>query len=191
MIERYSAIVTDAGGSVHRLEDWGRRQLAYPINKTHKAHYVLMNIECTDTAVAELVNAFKFNDAVIRNLIVRRDDSPTEPSPLARSKEERELDDLADQDGEARQADADSGDKPKDDADIKAAPSSDDAKEATDSEADAAAADEKETNEEQAQESPDAPFAKAQEDESAATDPSDDTKSEPSKSDPSQDSESK
>ena len=90
MIERYRATITAEGGSVHRLEDWGRRQLAYPINKIHKAHYVLMNIECNQAAIDELASAFRFNDAVIRNMIMRRDEAVTEPSPLAKSKDDRE-----------------------------------------------------------------------------------------------------
>lgn len=84
MVERYSAMITTKGGNVHRLEDWGRRQLAYPINKIHKAHYVLMNIECNSESYEELVSAFKFNDAVIRNLIIRRDDAVTDTSLLAK-----------------------------------------------------------------------------------------------------------
>ncbi|MEJ2567079.1 MAG: 30S ribosomal protein S6 [Gammaproteobacteria bacterium] len=90
MIERYRAAITSQGGQIHRLEDWGRRQLAYPIHKIHKAHYVLMNIECNREALDELTSAFRFNDAVIRNLIVHRDDPVTEPSPLAKSKDDRE-----------------------------------------------------------------------------------------------------
>ena len=87
MVERYRSMIESDGGSIHRLEDWGRRQLAYPISKVHKAHYVLMNVECTNGALAGLTSAFKFNDAVIRHLIIRRDSAPTEPSPLAKSKE--------------------------------------------------------------------------------------------------------
>ena len=87
MVERYRSMIESDGGSIHRLEDWGRRQLAYPINKVHKAHYVLMNVECTHDALGGLTSAFKFNDAVIRHLIIRRDSAPTEPSPLAKSKE--------------------------------------------------------------------------------------------------------
>ena len=87
MIERYRSMIESDGGSIHRLEDWGRRQLAYPINKVHKAHYVLMNVECTGGALDGMTSAFKFNDAVIRHLIIRRDEAPTEPSPLAKSKE--------------------------------------------------------------------------------------------------------
>ena len=87
MVERYRSMIESDGGSLHRLEDWGRRQLAYPINKIHKAHYVLMNVECTNGALAGLTSAFKFNDAVIRHLIIRRESAPTEPSPLAKSKE--------------------------------------------------------------------------------------------------------
>ncbi|MCB2262139.1 MAG: 30S ribosomal protein S6 [Candidatus Thiosymbion ectosymbiont of Robbea hypermnestra] len=90
MIERYRENLEKRGGIVHRLEDWGRRQLAYPINKVHKAHYVLMNIECDREALNELEGAFRFNDSVLRNLIIRRDQAVTEPSPLAKSAEERE-----------------------------------------------------------------------------------------------------
>ncbi len=88
MIERYRAIIEAEGGKIHRLEDWGRRQLAYPIKKLIKAHYVLMNIECGQAELDELESAFRFNDAVIRNLILSRDEAVTEPSPLAKSKEE-------------------------------------------------------------------------------------------------------
>ena len=90
MIDRYRANIEKHGGSIHRLEDWGRRQLAYPINKVHKAHYVLMNIECNREALTELESAFRFNDAVLRNLIMHRDDAVTEASPLARTPEDRE-----------------------------------------------------------------------------------------------------
>jgi len=90
MIERYRSTVESRGGAIHRLEDWGRRQLAYPINKVHKAHYVLMNIECDKDALSELESTFRFNDAVIRNLIVKRDEAITESSPLAKSQDERE-----------------------------------------------------------------------------------------------------
>ena len=90
MIERYRGNLEKRGGTIHRLEDWGRRQLAYPINKVHKAHYVLMNVECDQEALDELENAFRFNDAVLRNLIIKRDAAVTEPSPLMKSGEERE-----------------------------------------------------------------------------------------------------
>lgn len=89
MVERYRAIIEKAG-SVHRLEDWGRRQLAYPINKIHKAHYVMFNIECEKDALDELTTAFRFNDAVIRNMVIQKDAAETEPSLLAKSKEEKE-----------------------------------------------------------------------------------------------------
>ena len=89
MVERYRALIEEDGGHIHRLEDWGRRQLAYPINKIHKAHYVLMNIECGSVVLDELQSAFRFNDAVIRNLIIQRDGPETEPSPLIRSRDER------------------------------------------------------------------------------------------------------
>jgi len=92
MIEKYKASVETDGGTVHRLEDWGRRQLAYPINKINKAHYVLMNVECTAKALEELETAFRFNDAVIRNMVMRCKIAITDASPLARSKEEQERD---------------------------------------------------------------------------------------------------
>ena len=85
MIERYRSIMEGSGGKIHRLEDWGRRQLAYPINKVHKAHYVLMNIECNKETLDELVSAFRFNDAVIRHLVLSREEAVTEASPLAKS----------------------------------------------------------------------------------------------------------
>jgi len=88
MLDRYRSIIEADGGKIHRLEDWGRRLLAYPINKVHKAHYVLLNIECDKKALDELNSAFRFNDAVIRNLIIKRDEAITEPSFLAKSKEE-------------------------------------------------------------------------------------------------------
>lgn len=93
MIDRYRSNLEQRGGKVHRLEDWGRRQLAYPIKKIHKAHYVLLNIECDQEAINELESAFRFNDAVLRNLIIKRDAAVTEPSPLAKSAEERESSD--------------------------------------------------------------------------------------------------
>ncbi len=90
MIERYRTIIESDNGTIHRLENWGRRQLAYPINKIHKAHYVLMNIECTANALDELESAFRFNDAVIRNLILSRKEAITEESPMAQAKEKEE-----------------------------------------------------------------------------------------------------
>ena len=88
MVDRYRTLIESGGGVIHRLEDWGRRQLAYPINKVHKAHYVLMNIECSAQILNELTNAFRFNDAVIRNLVIKRDEAITEPSLLAKSTED-------------------------------------------------------------------------------------------------------
>ena len=89
MIERYTGSITAVGGTIHRLEDWGRRQLAYPINKLHKAHYVLMNVEATQEVIDELETNFRYNDAVIRNLIMRTKHAVTEASPMAKAKEER------------------------------------------------------------------------------------------------------
>ena len=90
MLERYRALIEGNNGAIHRLEDWGRRQLAYPINKMHKAHYVLMNIECTTAALEELNSAFRFNDAVIRSMVINRKEAETEPSLLAKRPEERQ-----------------------------------------------------------------------------------------------------
>ncbi len=89
MIERYTGSITEAGGTVHRLEDWGRRQMAYPINKLHKAHYVLMNVEADQAVIDELETAFRFNDAVLRNMIMRTKSAITEPSIMLKAKEER------------------------------------------------------------------------------------------------------
>ncbi len=89
MIERYTGSITEAGGKVHRLEDWGRRQMAYPINKLHKAHYVLMNVEAGQAVIDELETAFRFNDAVLRNMIMRTKSAITEPSIMLKAKEER------------------------------------------------------------------------------------------------------
>ena len=87
MIDRYRTMIEADGGKIHRLEDWGRRQLTYPIAKVHKAHYVLMNIECTQKVLDELGSAFRFNDAVLRNLVISTDGPVTEPSPIALNKE--------------------------------------------------------------------------------------------------------
>lgn len=91
MVERYTGIISAAGGQVHRLEDWGRRHLAYPINKIHKAHYVLMNIECDGATLDELSHNFRFNDAIIREMVIRRKEAITETSPIkaADSREDR------------------------------------------------------------------------------------------------------
>ena len=90
MIDRYKATVDSSGGKVHRLEDWGRRQLAYPINKIHKAHYVLLNVECDQAVRDEIETAFRFNDAVIRSLILKRDEAVTDMSALAKAKGEED-----------------------------------------------------------------------------------------------------
>jgi small subunit ribosomal protein S6 len=88
MVEKYQQTLTSNGGVVHRFEDWGRRQLAYPINKIHKAHYILINVECDVEQLNEVTTAFRFNDAVIRNLVVSTDGAVTEPSPMMRKEEE-------------------------------------------------------------------------------------------------------
>mgnify|MGYP003467926789 CR=1 FL=1 len=88
MVERYKGLIAQGGGQVHRFEDWGRRQLAYPISKVHKAHYVLLNIETDQKTLTELTGAFRFSDAVLRHLVVKMDEAVPEPSPMARGEEE-------------------------------------------------------------------------------------------------------
>jgi small subunit ribosomal protein S6 len=90
MIERYKGMISAGGGQMHRLEDWGRRQLAYPIAKVHKAHYVLMNIECDQKTLGELTGAFRFSDAVLRHLVVAMAAAVTEPSPMAKGAEDED-----------------------------------------------------------------------------------------------------
>lgn len=105
MVERYRSNIEGKGGKIHRLEDWGRRQLTYPINKIHKAHYVLMNIECDKETLAELDSAFRFNDAVLRNLVIKRKEAITEQSILIKG------DDRDGQPARKPQALADDGDE--------------------------------------------------------------------------------
>ena len=130
MVDRYKAMVEGDSGVVHRLEDWGRRQLAYPINKVHKAHYVLMNIECSGTTLDELKSAFRFNDAVIRNLILKRDEAVTEQSALAKARDDR--------DGDGPRGDNDDDRPPRrnadDDAETADKPAADEPSDSADSE---------------------------------------------------------
>ena len=91
MVDRYRQMVTGRSGRIHRLEDWGRRQLAYPIEKVHKAHYVLMNIECDNETLSELEHAFKFNDAVLRHLTVQMTEAVTVPSPMMKEEKSRAI----------------------------------------------------------------------------------------------------
>jgi small subunit ribosomal protein S6 len=88
MVERYKSAIENTGGKIHRLEDWGRRQLAYPIEDIHKAHYILMNIECGQQALDELTTNFRYNDAVLRNMVMRRDDAVTEESSIMKAENE-------------------------------------------------------------------------------------------------------
>jgi small subunit ribosomal protein S6 len=88
MLERYKGMIGAGNGIIHRLEDWGRRQLAFPINKIHKAHYFLLNVECDSKTLSELTGAFRFSDAVLRHLVIKMDKAVTEPSPMARSSDE-------------------------------------------------------------------------------------------------------
>ena len=106
MIERYRGIIAVGGGAVHRLEDWGRRQLEFPIAKMHKAHYVLMNIACDAKALEELTGAFRFSDAVLRHLVIKMDKAVTEPSPMAKEPEEKEHGDRGDRGDRDQMGDA-------------------------------------------------------------------------------------
>ena len=103
MVERYKSIVTTRNGQIHRLEDWGRRQMAYPIQKVHKAHYVLMNIECDGETLAELEHSFKFNDAVLRHLTIKMKKAVTTPSPIMKEEKSRSMNIASD---EAKPADS-------------------------------------------------------------------------------------
>ena len=119
MIERYSAVITKDGGTVHRLEDWGRRQLAYHINKIHKAHYVMMNVEATNEAMEELTTTFRYNDAVIRNLVIRRDEPTLEESLIMKAEredKERKARYQERQDNDARRAAAETAEAPAEEA---------------------------------------------------------------------------
>ena len=111
MVERYKGMVAAGGGSVHRFEDWGRRQLAYPIAKVHKAHYVLLNVESDKKTLDELTGSFRFSDAVLRHLVVRMDTAVTEPSPMARAGEEKEGDRRDRDDRDDRDDRGDRGDR--------------------------------------------------------------------------------
>ena len=90
MLERYETLIKTAKGQIHRIEDWGRRQLAYPIHKLHKAHYILMNIECQIETLNELTKIFRFNDAVLRNLVIETEETITEPSSMMKEREREE-----------------------------------------------------------------------------------------------------
>lgn len=107
MVEKYRGVVEGDGGKVHRHEDWGRRQLAYPINKIHKAHYVLMNVECSQEAREELEDLFRFNDAVLRHLIIVRHKADVDPSPLSKNadkSDDRKSDDRKSDDAQSSAA---------------------------------------------------------------------------------------
>jgi len=111
MVERYTKAIKDDGGEIHRLEDLGRRQLAYAINNVHKAHYVLLNVECTGKALAELEDNFRYNDAVIRNMVIRVDEAVTGPSELMKAEENRgERRERRDRPEHSDSADGDDGD---------------------------------------------------------------------------------
>lgn len=117
MVERYRGIIEGQEGVIHRQEDWGRRQLAYPINKVYKAHYTLLNIECNQAALDELTSAFKFNDAVIRHMVLLRDGPVTGASPLIKKEETR-----GDEERRARAAETDPMIPSADEAEAESAP---------------------------------------------------------------------
>lgn len=106
MLERYKAMLTAGNGVIHRLEDWGRRQLTFPIAKVHKAHYILMNVECDAKTLSELTGAFRFSDAVLRHLVIKMDAAVTEPSPMARSGDESRDERFVDDDDDSVSASA-------------------------------------------------------------------------------------
>ncbi len=119
MVERYTKLIEEDGGKIHRLEDWGRRQLAYPIDKIHKAHYIMLNVECSAKALEELTENFRYNDAVIRNMVIRRDEAITEQSDMLKPedtgrgerRERRERTEEAGSDNDAdNSSDSDDGD---------------------------------------------------------------------------------
>ena len=95
MVERYTTVVTESGGTVHRKEDWGRRQLGFPIQDLHKAHYILMNVEVSDETIDDLKTTFRFNDAILRSMVIRRKDAVTEASPMMKSVEAKKAKDEA------------------------------------------------------------------------------------------------
>lgn len=124
MVERYSQMITEAGGKIHRHEDWGRRQLAYPINKIHKAHYVLLNVECGQAVLDEIVTLFRYNDAILRHLVIKMDEAVTEESLILKNeRESRERRARAeqkrrqDEESVARNTDDDSDEDAADDSD--------------------------------------------------------------------------
>lgn len=107
MVERYTKAINDEGGQVHRMEDWGRRQLAYSINKIHKAHYILMNVECSEAVLDELTTNFRYNDAVLRHLVIREDQAVVEESPIMKSeRDSRERRSRRDEENEKQDSDS-------------------------------------------------------------------------------------
>jgi small subunit ribosomal protein S6 len=126
MLERYRALIEGANGKIHRVEDWGRRQLAYPIAKLHKAHYVLINIECDGDTLAELEGIFRFNDAVLRHLTVRRQEAVIEQSIMMKAKEEKDRPGRSYGDRDRNRADDDDDDDDSSDDDVDASSDSDD-----------------------------------------------------------------
>ena len=161
MVERYQGMVTAANGTIHRTEDWGRRQLAHPINKIHKAHYVLLNVECDFAVIEEIKSAFRFNDAVLRHLVMARKDAVTEASPMAVAvAEEKAKDKEAQQRRDAKAAAEAAMRKDEEEAETETNSESkdDDAEKAEAPEADAEAKDES-ADESAADETPDAKTA--------------------------------
>lgn len=154
MVERYQGMVTGSGGAIHRTEDWGRRQLSHPINKVHKAHYVMMNVECGNNVISEITGAFKFNDAVLRHLVIGRKAAITEASPMAIAVEEekqREKESQRRRDAKAAAETAMLADaKPEDEESAEEAPAEDKPADDASSAADESSAEEKPADEDAA-----------------------------------------
>ena len=162
MVERYQGSIESDGGKVHRLEDWGRRQLAYPIQKIHKAHYILMNVECTDTALEELTTNFRYNDAVLRNVVIRRDSPETEETLIMKAeREENERDAARNAAAEARAAERE--EKPKAKAESAEEPVAEAAEEKAQETTEEQAAEETSEQEEASEEAPEAAEEPAEE----------------------------
>ena len=149
MADRYKAVIDQGGGTVHRYEDWGRRQLAYPINKIHKAHYIMMNVEVNQETLDEVENLFRFNDAIIRNLVIKARKAETEPSIMMKEVEaERQRDDereaarAAEATAKAEQAEAEAAEKAKKEAAAEAEEASAETEETASDEADEATSEE-------------------------------------------------
>lgn len=176
MVERYTKAIESSGGKVHRLEDWGRRQLAYHIQKIHKAHYILMNVECTGEALEELTTNFRYNDAVLRNLIVRRDGPVTDETMIMKEEREEKERDASKEADERRRATERAAEREQEEA--KRAKEAKEVAEKAEVEAPAEVEAEVETTEEPEAEAEPEAETKAESEDEAAAEESDDKKEE-------------